>query len=530
MKLDLKKLLIILGIILLISLVFFGYTKLQKDSSSEDEQRAEAEIIALEEGKEIDNNFNIIGKAIQTYEQNLKYLGCFDSDGGKNYDQYGEVTIKYSYRGRQTSQTFKDRCQKNQILEYYCKKNNLALAIHKCPNGCENGACKKPCFKEGERMPFVSVNSCCNGLKAIQPPEVMQDNGSCKLAGGVGLCSNCSNGICESWENKCNCPEDCRIISDCKEEIVVFKEQIKNKYFVPNGECNPDGWCNNEDYVYFDFDKFIEDFYKNYSDSYDFLIAIPQIMGLQSNFNRMIKSNVEGIGLDNVNVGNYNVLKSVVAVDLYRSYLAQLSNPEGISLDPVMLNLVIFHEIGHQWCCYIDGIGNFNRELPGHWIKNLDLFSGNKTYGDLMGYNQWIKNGNEMICTDTNDENTEKVFSDLTLYLAGLLPREKVSPIYLHKFQESDNDNYNTWGPTCYDNPTFLETEEITIQDIINTNGERVPSYESSQKDFVFRYVIIEPYDLGIDSNFLSYVDLYLSETPLGWSKVTRNTSTAKIC
>jgi len=143
MEFNLKKILIILGIIILLALVIFGCTKIPKDSSTKDEERAEAEIIALEEGKQLDSNFNIVGNAIQTYEKNLKYLGCSDSDGSKNYDVYGEVTLKYSNRNKQTTQIFKDRCHKNnQLLEYYCKNNRLALAVYKCPNGCENGACK----------------------------------------------------------------------------------------------------------------------------------------------------------------------------------------------------------------------------------------------------------------------------------------------------------------------------------------------------------------------------------------------------
>jgi hypothetical protein len=145
MELNLKRILIILGIIILLALVFFGCTEIPKESITEDEQRAEAEIIALEEGKQIDDNFNIVGNAIQTYANNLKYISCSDSDRGKNYDVYGEVTLKYSYRGRQTTQTFKDRCYKNNfIFEYYCNKSNrIALATYKCPNGCENEACKK---------------------------------------------------------------------------------------------------------------------------------------------------------------------------------------------------------------------------------------------------------------------------------------------------------------------------------------------------------------------------------------------------
>lgn len=317
---------------------------------------------------------------------------------------------------------------------------------------------------------------------------------------------------------------------ECAEEAVIFREKNKNEYFVPKGECHPDGWCQTDDYVYFDVDSFLDDFYENSTDSYDFLIVNPQIIGLQSNYHMRINSLVEGIGEDVHNHDRYERLQAVTLIDLYRSYQAQVNNPDGITLDSNLLNNVIFHEITHQWCCFIDGVGNSNHELPGHWVFNLDLFSGDEAYGDIMGYYQWIRKEDGMVCTDNNDEETKHGFSDLTLYLAGLIPKENVSPVYLHEFQASDNENYNTWGPTCQDDPTFLGTKEITIQDIIEANGERVPDYASSQKDFVFRYVIVVPYDAAIDPGFSEYVHLYLSATPSGWSQVTRNTSTAKIC
>jgi hypothetical protein len=193
-----KKILIILGIIILLALVLFGCTKISKESSTKDEERAEAEIIALEEGKQLDDNFNIVGKAIQTYASNLRYISCSDSDGGKNYDVYGEVTLKYSYRGRQTSQPFKDRCQKNQIFEYYCNKNNLALAVYKCPKGCENGACKTcdgclldgKCFIWGNRYDGKFCSAENNNFV-----EQFEEGSSCNYN------YECSNDLCV--EGKC---------------------------------------------------------------------------------------------------------------------------------------------------------------------------------------------------------------------------------------------------------------------------------------------------------------------------------------
>jgi len=189
MKINLKTLGIILGIIILLAIVFFAYTKLQIGSLTEDEQRAQAEIISLEEGKQIDDNFDITGNAIKTFEKNLRYLGCSDSDSGKNYDVYGEVTLKYSYRGRQTTQTFKDRCQKNQLLEYYCKKNNLALAVYKCPTGCENGACKS--------------NNCGNGI--VDLGEECDDKNLISLDGCSNTCKIeivCNDSDGSDWYTK----------------------------------------------------------------------------------------------------------------------------------------------------------------------------------------------------------------------------------------------------------------------------------------------------------------------------------------
>jgi len=55
---------------------------------------------------------------------------------------------------------------------------------------------------------------CCDGLKSVSGPDIKDFDENCNptSTGGLQICSNCGNKICdpETWENICNCPEDCR--------------------------------------------------------------------------------------------------------------------------------------------------------------------------------------------------------------------------------------------------------------------------------------------------------------------------------
>lgn len=59
----------------------------------------------------------------------------------------------------------------------------------------------------------VNRGECCEGLVKIG--DVFYDsNKTCeeifRIVGYGSICSDCGNKICESWENRCNCPEDCK--------------------------------------------------------------------------------------------------------------------------------------------------------------------------------------------------------------------------------------------------------------------------------------------------------------------------------
>ncbi len=71
---------------------------------------------------------------------------CTDSDGGKNYYQYGsakECTSSISGNsGGGGCIEKKDFCSGDQLYEYYCTSDNIATAeTYRCESGCSNGAC-----------------------------------------------------------------------------------------------------------------------------------------------------------------------------------------------------------------------------------------------------------------------------------------------------------------------------------------------------------------------------------------------------
>lgn len=86
---------------------------------------------------------------------------------------------------------------------------------------CEEERCVEVgCIQEGKTGPSAGINpewlnhlpsECCPGLKEIIYKNYFDEN--CKRTMLVGapnfICSACGNGMCEEWESKCNCPEDC---------------------------------------------------------------------------------------------------------------------------------------------------------------------------------------------------------------------------------------------------------------------------------------------------------------------------------
>jgi hypothetical protein len=84
--------------------------------------------------------------------------------------------------------------------------------------GCDN---QPVCYSQPE---FIAATcgdlaytgqevACCEGLMRRCGMEFI--DGTCDMSGrhsvySVGICVPCGNGVCNQFENKCNCPEDCK--------------------------------------------------------------------------------------------------------------------------------------------------------------------------------------------------------------------------------------------------------------------------------------------------------------------------------
>ncbi len=111
--------------------------------------------------------------------------------------------------------------------DVFCMEMGYTVEGNYCvfPDGesCEvwaflNGECGEeyvhpvPCAEAGEHRGVAVV--CCEGLVEIW--NVFPVDHLCMhLIGAFALCSDCGDGICDEWENSCNCPEDC---GPCVEE------------------------------------------------------------------------------------------------------------------------------------------------------------------------------------------------------------------------------------------------------------------------------------------------------------------------
>lgn len=258
-------------------------------------------------------------------------------------------------------------------------------------------------------------------------------------------------------------------------------------------------------------------FFETYSDyDYDFIVLCPNKQ-MVSSWCMVMNRHIDGIG-GYATYPNAPNLKALIQFNLIPNWMAQNQAPDSINL-----NRVLIHEIGHYWLSYINWLQHYE---IAHWRNNLDLFSGDTRYIDPMAYYHWVIKDGKEACVDGNGNATSK-FSNLSLYLMGLLPPNQVSPIYEHVFEpKPGKDSYNEWGPSCGEVHNFIETKTITIQDIINKNGARNPSYDQSKKDFRIAFVIVTAKGEVVPSGFIDHVKIYMDALPDAWYKLTSGKST----
>ena len=368
---------------------------------------------------------------------------------------------------------------------------------------CGNGI-----VEEGE-----TSETCCMDVGCLGE-QFCQEN-ACKSP-VCGECEYLEEYSCKSYA--CCKDSDC---DDNDENTANKCENSKSKeskcVYHPKGDfaiIESDTPFNQESKV---FDKF----YKTYNDEYDFLI-------LYTDFDYPGNIHASPTGLKPIGgIGRTNYAELEGFSNNLRSTasLGDISNKfEGIIEEffPTNANGIL-HEIGHYWCCFVNyqddnGIRS-NNLLQGsvHWHDQLLDVGTNDPMG---GRYLWTETSPGVFRGTSRDHaGGDGHYSDFTLYLMGLLPKEEVEPVKLVVPQSELTFEGN-------DLIVSGEMKLIEIEDIISVEGERNPIYGESQKDFKAGFILWTKDKSKVSSNTKEKMNQMREIFERQWVEATRGLST----
>ncbi|MDD5146554.1 MAG: Ser-Thr-rich GPI-anchored membrane family protein, partial [Candidatus Pacebacteria bacterium] len=141
---------------------------------------------------------------------------------GETYAANGKYSV-YLYQGRQCPNIPKTITAGDQYKIFITTEKFEISSVQDESDGYFSIVDKTipDCAKEGQQFSSIFTDQypakCCSGLigweSGMDTRRVV--NGECVVTGllsgwPVGTCLNCGNGVCESIENICNCPQDCK--------------------------------------------------------------------------------------------------------------------------------------------------------------------------------------------------------------------------------------------------------------------------------------------------------------------------------
>jgi hypothetical protein len=216
-----------------------------------------------------------------------------------------------------------------------------------------------------------------------------------------------------------------------------------------------------------DMERASRRFYEYFEDDYDFLVvrsALPLANGLNGT-NFKVKNEVDGIGLDlfddTEEFGSAGRLQGTTFINFRH-------------IGPLV------HEIAHNWANYLDV---FEADAFGfHWgfTDVQGVLGGYATSFELLGTNRYGVPENAL------NSFWGGRYSLLELYLMGLVPAADVPPHQVlgqSRIVGRDEDA----GQLVVSGS--LET--LTIAEILEIEGERLPNFQESQKSFRMGTVVI---------------------------------------
>lgn len=224
-----------------------------------------------------------------------------------------------------------------------------------------------------------------------------------------------------------------------------------------------------------DVTRITKRFYQLAGDDYDFLNIVYISTRFQNRHHFATRNQVQGIGLPIIN---------------NTATYGSAGKLQGISVFPISslfdaADYVYQHELGHQWISFLN-IPPLAGGIP-HWPIS-SLASG------IMGFSIPPNGqGGEYRCLLTSEptgvrltpRNGPPVFTDLDLYLMGMLPASQVAEHIVFADQ-----NLALTVP-CNGQLFTGDVTRVTINDIVNALGPRVPDSTNAPKNFRVATILV---------------------------------------
>ncbi len=200
-------------------------------------------------------------------------------------------------------------------------------------------------------------------------------------------------------------------------------------------------------------------------------------------------------------------------------------------LDERWISLVFGQELGHAWLSFVRfDDGDPSTALLGRALAHWSFYLN--TGGSPIQGHDWTDNQDGTFTATPHDEFQ---YSDLDLYLMGLMPAEEVAPWFLiedpHDCVDSAKDDKSCAEASAFQfqAPSYTVSgtrRDFTIEQIIKFEGPRVPSYEDAPKNFDISFLLIKRPDEVLCDDELEAIEAVIERSIEMWEGQTRGRAT----
>lgn len=260
-----------------------------------------------------------------------------------------------------------------------------------------------------------------------------------------------------------------------------------------------------------------EQVYSALPDQFDFItIVLDWSVREVFAFYLPLSNNVSGIGYKNLTNDETDLfdetqgpLQGFIFMNDWRIY----------DQNPNLSKVVFLQEIGHRWGSFIayDVGDGPTLELLGRDRAHWSYFMHSQN--SALEGNDWNANPDGTFSTFTNA--SRMTFSDLDLYLMGVVPPEQVPPFFVIRDPDTGNLRDERGGRINRASPPELSgeiktirgrREDVNINSIIAAEGPRLPDHLTSQKVWRMATVFITRSESNLSAATLQRVETLIDE------------------